>query len=312
MKKSKLLFLLAALTLVISGCNAGGKESNNGSSYKTDSSTTSSSLTSESESESESSSSEEQTEPISEITPPEGEAGFPTEAVSNFLSVRGLTDYIIPAVAENRVWGVQTYGFAPFLKIWTTNVGTIGTNAFEDRYKNLLEAKGQTVETKYYTHAGYCVMEGNIPKMSFKTFEDYFVIYVYDIKIVEAELVGGSFPIDQIREFLELMNFKNVPIIPTPQGEGNWHYTFSFAGANGWYIGLRVADSNAPQDYYPTGNAIEDAYKDVLIANGWEIDDTDYLAHGYWATKNGFGMQFFSWKDSFRLNIYQETDKLVL
>lgn len=324
MKANKLLILLAAFSMCVTGCDFNKKDNKASSDYTSESSHSSSKKSSEEEvppdppvsSEPDlppdppvSSEPEEPEipEPGDPLTPPDGAAGFPRSDIDNFCYDHEITDLVVPTIADNQAWNCKSYTYFPILKLWTLE--TTGSIAYEDQYCSLYEDVGETVSNKYYDRVGYSILgENSVPKVVFKTHGDYFIIYInakaYDLQETE----DGRYPYEQLDEYFDMMNVENTPPFPMLElEEHSWQYKNSFyIERKEWRLFARYPDPNSPDNSNTTGPALEELYKDLLEANGWEVDSSTYDYDGYHATKEWVGIQFFSWQSYLSIWVFKK------
>ena len=297
MKANKLLILIAALSMCLAGCNRAKQD-------------TSGDASSESSSKTTSSESEEPPfpEPGNPLTPPSGDAGFPSNAVNAFLEENTITDYPVPVIADDQAWCYKKYTYFPILKIWTLD-NEDGVS-YEDQYYGLFEMAEVSVTSTYYDTLGYAVMTSSgMPKVVFKTVDEYFVIYISAPEYDERNTEDGEFPTAQLIEYMDLMNIANVPSIPVLELEDpSWQYQNHFYADRHrtWRLFTCCPDYNSPNSSEPSGPALEDLYKELLEEDGWEIDATDYDTYGYYATKGWVEITFFSWDNLFKIWVYKK------
>ena len=288
MKKSKFLILLAALSMCVIGCNKGGGTHHDpGPDIPPDD--------------------EPIPDPGNPLTPPDGEAGFPVEAINTFLEDKSITDCVVPAIANDQAWSYKTYTYFPIIKLWTLESTT--EVLYEDQYCSVLQEAEITVSDRYYERVGYAVLKNNgFPRYVFKSIGGYFVIYIAGEEYSLTQTPDGEYPYEQLDEYLDLMNVENVPPFPMIEVyEPGWKYQNAFyTEYSEWRLYTCCPDPNSPNSSNITGTALEDLYKDLLEAQGWEIDSTLYDTKGYFAYKEWVGMQFFSWNDTFRLWVYKK------
>lgn len=308
MKPSKLLILLATFSMCVTGCNLLNKNSK--SSSGSNSSNNYSSKTSSSSGSINpfipSSSSEPEDLPIPDpgdpLTPPSGVPCFPTTPINAFLEDFEITDYVIPAIADDQAWSHVRYTYFPIIKLWTLE-STSGT-LYEDQYLSLMEAAEVTVSNKYYETVGYAVLGTNdLPKVVFKSLGDYFVLYICAPEFDAIDTSDGGYPFAQLDEYMDLMNVENVPPFPLLDlDEPGWKYQNHFyTDVKTWRLFTSYPDPNSPDHSTTSGPALEVLYKDLLQEHGWIIDESLYDSKGYFATKEWVEIQFFSWYDTFRV-----------
>ena len=323
MKANKLLILLAAFSMCITGCNLNRKDNKTSSDYTSQSGHSSSKKSSEEEVPPEPSSSEpdlppepssssepeepEIPEPGDPLTPPSGRVGFPVTEITAFCEANQITDLVIPEIANNQAWSCKSYTYFPILKIWTLE--TTGGIAYEDQYCSLYQDAGETVSNAYYDRVGYSILgEYSIPKVVFKTHGDYFIIYInakaYDLQ----ETADGCYPYEPLDEYFDMMNVENTPPFPMLElEEHSWQYkNYFYTERKEWRLFARYPDPNSPDNSGVTEPALEELYKDLLEANGWEVDSSTYDYDGYHATKEWVGIQFFSWQNYLSVWVFKK------
>lgn len=297
MKVNKLLLLIGTLAMGITGCSKSGNttSSSSQSSFTPHSHTTTSSS---------SSSEEEIPDPGDSLTPPTGTAGFPTEAVSAFLTTNEMTNYTVPEIAQDRVWNFINYTHFPILKMWTTD-NTTGT-LLEDTYYSTLTDAGYNIKNNCHDNGvGYLVNNSDSrPFLVFKSLGDYFVLYICATEYQAKSTSDGGFPYEALDESLDLQGVANVPTFPVLPLETGWKYRNYFYTPN-WKLCIFRDDSNAPQTLTDQVHSLEDDYKALLEDDGWEIDDTYYASAGYFARKSWVEIQFFSWQGQFSMWVYK-------
>lgn len=304
MKVNKLLIMIAALSMCVTGCNLFKKK---GNSSTPESSDVSPSSVTPSEPSSPSEPDEDVfPEPGDPLTPPQGSIGFPRDAVNTFLNANELTSYVVPAVAEDQTWGTISYTYFPILKLWTREC-TTGT-LYEQQYYNLLDAEGITIEDKHYDKTGYIVFDSkNRPQIAFKSAGDYFLLYICAPEYEITSTVSGAFPREQLAEYFDLMNIANMPPFPTLPLTSGWQYqNYFYSETHMWRLFIRNDDPSTPDSENYEGRCLEDDYLELLEADGWTIDRSLYDSKGYFATKEWAEIQFFSWNNDFRLWIYKK------
>ena len=296
MKANKLLILIAALSMCLAGCNR-AKQDTSG-----DASSESSSKTTSSESEE-----PEDEPPESPLTPPTGLPGFPTGVVNAFLEQYTITDYPVPAIADDQAWGYKEYTTFPILKIWTLD-NDDGVS-YEEQYRGLYEMAEVDVTDVCYETIGYGVFTSSgMPKVVFKAIDDYFVIYICAPEFDDRETEDGWYPNAQLNEYMDLMNVSEAPTTPILDlDEPGWKYqNHYYSEHKTWRLFTCYPDYNSPDNSETTGPALEDLYKELLEEDGWEIDATNYDTYGYYATKGWVEIQFFSWDNLFKMWVYKK------
>ena len=261
------------------------------------------------QSSSEMSSSEESfPELVGSLTLPEGDVGFPRNEVDNFLSTNSMTDSFVPTIADDQAWDFKIYSYFPIMKLWTKE-STNGT-LYEDQYFHILVDAGVTSSEKYYNTIGYSVLDSNnMPTVTYKSVPGYFVIYISATAYPVTPTADGAFPMDQLDEYFDLMNIENVPSFPRLSLDTGWEYqNFFYVDKNiqSWRLFIKHEDLNSPNSSNIIDDSLEDIYKELLIADGWEINELYYASYGYYATKEWVEIQFFSWDDAFRIWVYKK------
>ena len=241
----------------------------------------------------------------------EGESeGFPDDAVAEFLEFYEL-DTEVFSIAEQQDWvySVTLSEYAqPYIYLSTTDDNAPNSSnpdptgeALEDDYKALLEEEGVVVDDSSYSSSGYNVYgEGDELLYTFYSWDGYFELFIY-ANIIETDEIS--------QELLDYFFYQSALMegveIPLPESENPWSYYFEFDGSDS-YIDIDTTDLNAPNsdNLGPNGEAIEDAYKEILEDAGWTVDDTSYDDDGYYASSDELPeitIFFYSWNDMFEV-----------
>ena len=333
MKSNKVLILLAVFTMCVVGCNQKrGKTSSDFSSELSENpvdpiesivpseepitppeSISSSKIEiSESFPDSEPISSSEPDEPQfpepgNSLTPTNWGIGFPRDAINYFLEENEIEDYVVPDIAVDQKWSYRSYTYFPVFKLWTPIISTSEVS-YEDQYRSILTDAGEEVSTLYYDTVGYSIVDKySTPKLVFKVVGDFFVIYINAPAYDPRQLDDGGYPYEALDEYFDLMNVKNVPPFPLLELDPGWkYYNCFFNTEKMWKLYTGYPDPNSPDHTEVAGPALEDLYKELLEADGWDIDSSQYNSYGYFATKEWVEIQFFSWYDTFRLFVYKK------
>ena len=311
MKPNKILLLLGVFSMCVVGCNQKSNETSSDSPSK-------SVISSSKQSETTSASSFEWTtsetssanssilQPGNPSYPHATINGFPTTILNVFLSYNNLTDYFVPEIANDQEWGYCMYANFPILKLWTLE-STSGVS-YEEQYYEIFVNANTSLTNQYYGTIGYCVVNQLKPKVAFKSVGGYFIIYVSAPEYETKDTLDGNYPYSVLVENFDLMNYGDIPTLPHLEiGESGWRYQNFFDPNKGvWKLFAGCDDSNSPDNTEATGPALEDLCKELLESNGWTIDDHLYDNEGYFATKDSFEIQFFSWENSFRTWVYKK------
>ena len=292
MKPTKLLLLLASLSLCIVGC---AKQTNSSSAREY-----SSIITSSSEPD------PEPDEPTSPLTPPTGQVGFPSEAIAAFYAENDIDEYYVPEIAENQAWSYKTYTYTPIMKLWTLE--SQDEISYEDAYCELYNETSITIKNKFYNTLGYAILNSdNMPELAFKTIGDYFVLYLVAPEYEFRQMEDGRFPLEVVYECLDLMDVSQTPVFPLPPVEEGWIYQIHFYLEVGcWKPCIKVVDPQTPDQPGYDHNAIEDYYLPYLEEDGWTIDISSYDYDGYHAIKTWVEITFFSWDGEFRIFVFKK------
>ena len=226
----------------------------------------------------------------------EGECvGFPTEVVNTFLTTYNA-GYTLPSIGdETTPWeyyvGAYLY-YGYYMQLVTEDNGTIGQDSMEDQYLAILTEAGITVDDSEYDDYGYCVFDANEDlSFNFYTYNGNFGIYA------SAYLEPSEkFPTNYLQSFLKMLDVSAK--VPAPVSENDWFYIASSTT----FFAYTVDDGT------PGTNAIEDSYKATLAKAGWTIDETSYEDEGYYATKDGIEICFYSYDGEFDMYLYLQEE----
>lgn len=299
MKKFRILTVFAASVLLLAGCNGGGNSSS-----------------SQSSSSSIPTSGSGQTE------------NWPTDLLAGFCSQYKVTFQVPQADGTN--WEYE-YGEA------SDEGGRYGyfylerEGKGEDAYKSKCEAAGFTIDDSLYDYYGYFADKGS---------DDEYIMF-YDgqddvgkdwfcVEVIGPYLGGGgsttgssgsssgsttgsstsypedygesaTWPAEKVAAFNSAFHVSFET--PAPAGS-NWEYAY-YADSDE-YGTYGVFEAYCEDAGTPGTDAIEDTYKSVLTAAGFNIDDSDYEASGYYADKGSDDeyIQFYSYEGYFCLYIF--------
>ena len=243
----------------------------------------------------------------------EGESeGFPDEVVEEFLEYYELDFDILP-IAEDQDWeyyvDIDDYA-TPRLSLYTEddnspNEGSPDSTgeAIEDDYKALLEEEGIEIYDSNYEDNGYEVYsDDNDLLFYFYSWEGYFAIIAFADEIQTEEVSQ-----EILDYFFSQAAFMEDVEFPLPESEELWSYELDLDGSSS-ELEIETTDLNAPNNDNPgpNGEAIEDAYKEMLEDAGWTVDDSAYDSDGYYAFTDELPeitLFFYSWNDRFILDI---------
>ena len=108
-----------------------------------------------------------------------------------------------------------------------------------------------------------------------------------------------AFPATALQSFLTSQGYTTT--VPSPVSNGEWGSTEETDDDFGYSFIAWVEDSGTIGT-----NSIEDTYKDLLLQNSWEVDDTYYDADGYYAWKDGgdVALLFYTYDGEFDLYVF--------
>lgn len=223
---------------------------------------------------------------------------WPEDQIKELLESFGAGDANFPKL-EGEFSCVASFDpdVGDYLTIGGEDNGTPGVDALEDTLKAALEADNWEIIDKYYDDYGYYAIDPSLQvECQFYSFGGEFVLYIYKYEVEEL----AAWPVDAINTVLANINASDV-VIPTLEGE----FSFTLYNDDAQYpVRIKIyAEDNGT----PGVNALEDAYKELLINAGWEIDDTDYAMFGYygWDSTHKVRCNFYTDSGQFMIQFYK-------
>ena len=171
---------------------------------------------------------------------------------------------------------------------------TLGDNAIEDQFKELLESDGWEIDDSKYDSVGYYGYYDDI-SIIFFSWEGEFCLYINGHMTEDV----NAFPETAFSHFLAMEGIETE--VPAPFDEVSCSWTID--GYTGYTRGpvfyLEAVDHGTNGI-----NAIEDSYYDILEEAGFELDDTYYDYDGYYAYGDDVTILFFSWDGYFCMYVW--------